>query len=107
MDFLDAKVTFPEPPSLAAPHDLSDSEGHCSSDPPAFTVAPGPAPAVHGGSGGGAKPAGDELVVRFYGRRHGGPCVLGTLAMRAGGLRGVGVELLRGGDGGAAAAGGR
>src|SRR4051794_15663739 len=69
MDFLDSKVTFPEPPSLAAPFDLSTSEQTCSTDPPEFKVAPGPAPVVHGRGGGGASAA-NRLVVRFYGRRH-------------------------------------
>ena len=37
-DFLDERVTFPEPPRLAAPSDLVASERTCSFAPPAYQV---------------------------------------------------------------------
>jgi phospholipase C len=44
LDFLESKVTFPEPPGLAAPSDLNSSESSCDSTPLNFTVQPGPRP---------------------------------------------------------------
>jgi phospholipase C len=96
MDFLATEVTFPEPPSVAAPHDLAESEQSCSTAQPEFAVRPGPAPAVHGG-GSSTGSAADRLVVRFYGRRHAVHGVLVTLNMRSGSLRGLTIELERGG----------
>jgi phospholipase C len=37
MDFLEPRVTFPEPPRLAAPSDLIESERTCSFDQPTFS----------------------------------------------------------------------
>ena len=91
MDFLDAsKVTFPEPPQLAAPSDIAASEQACSFDEPKFTVSPAP-PSVAGASVGAA-----HLVTRFYGRRHRDHGVVVTLQMRSGTLKGLVVELRRG-----------
>jgi phospholipase C len=93
MDFLDAsKVTFPEPPTLAAPSDLGQSEQNCPSEPETLTPVPKP-PA------GASKPsARGGLVARFYGRRreaHAGVVV--TLNTRSGSLTGLLVELERDG----------
>jgi phospholipase C len=87
MDFLDAKVTFPEPPKLAAPSDVAASEQACTFEPPAFAVRPAAAT--------GASAA--QLVTRFYGRRHRDHGVVVTLQMRSGTLKGLVVELRRGG----------
>ena len=43
-DFLDTKVRFPEPPKLAAPSDLSQSEQSCDSSAIKFAVRPNPPP---------------------------------------------------------------
>src|SRR3954465_10326355 len=54
MDFLDAsKVTFPEPPSLAAPSDIAAREQPCSFDQPKFTVQPVPPPVAGASVGAG------------------------------------------------------
>jgi len=92
MDFLDAtQVTFPEPPTLAAPSDLAQSEQTCSTTEPTFTPVPKP-PA------GASKPsARGGLVARFYGRRHAAHGVVVTLNMRSGSLTGLLVELERAG----------
>jgi len=61
MDFLDAKVTFPEPPQLAAPSDVAASRAvvHLRG---ADVQRPAGAAA-----GGGASVGAAHLVVRFYG----------------------------------------
>jgi phospholipase C len=94
MDFLDAtRVTFPEPPVATAPSDLAASEQRCSTAPPAFTVQPGPPPALTNG-----RAAAAHLVLRFYGRRHvAGGGVLVVLQMRHGTIGGLRLELLRAG----------
>jgi phospholipase C len=89
MDFLDAGVTFPDPPALSAPSDLAGSETSCSFDQPAYKVQPGPPPSS-GGSG-------DALVVRFYGRRRREHGVVVALQTRSGTVKGLTVELDRGG----------
>src|SRR4051794_36394682 len=90
MAFLEPKVPFPEPPSLAAPSDIAASERSCTFDEPQFTVRPVPPP-VAGASVGAA-----HLVVRFYGRRHRAHGIVVTLQMRSGTLKGLVVELRRG-----------
>jgi phospholipase C len=89
-DFLDARApTFPDPPTLAAPHDLLDAEARCSLAEPHFAVHSSPRP-------GGATANGRNLVVRFYGRRHGVPGGAATLFTTQGTIDGVEIELLRG-----------
>lgn len=84
MDFLDAsRVTFPEPPTLAAPYDVGRAESSCSTDPTAFTVQPDPAPT----------PAEASLAVRFYGRRHAEHGVVVALSTVNGTLADLRVEL--------------
>jgi phospholipase C len=87
-DFLDSKPTFPEPPTLAAPSDLSAAEQSCTFDEPTFAVHPGSPP--------GTPAAGDHLVVRFYGRRHAAHGVVVRLNTRTGTLKGLTVDLLHG-----------
>ena len=90
-DFLDARApTFPEPPTLAAPHDLIDAEARCSLAQPSFAVHPTP-PGAGAGAGGGR-----HLVVRFYGRRRAAHGVVVTLYATQGYVSGIVVELLRG-----------
>jgi phospholipase C len=88
-DFLEAKPTFPEPPALAAPSDLGESERTCSLQEPRFTVFKGSPPVAAGGTG-------DALVVRWFGRRHRDHGVVVTLNTRTGTVKGLTVELLRG-----------
>jgi hypothetical protein len=44
LDFLDSRVTLPDPPALAAPSDLQSSESSCDSTALKFTVHPGRPP---------------------------------------------------------------
>jgi phospholipase C len=97
--FLDptGKVTFPQPPTLAAPHDLADSEQHCSTVAPTFAVRPGAGSAGGGGGSGlGAGDAARRLVTRWYGRRHALGGALLVLYTTRGSETGLTVELLRG-----------
>jgi phospholipase C len=91
-DFLDQRVRFPEPPALAAPSNLLASELSCSQTPLRFTVhpyPPRPSPTA-------SVVAAQQLVVRFYGRRHRLHGALVELYTRGGTLAGLTVELRRG-----------
>jgi phospholipase C len=94
-DFLDSRVRFPQPPTLAAPSDLAASERNCSNGAPTYQVHPFPPSAV------ATRPITAEqqrqhLVVRFYGRRHPLHGVLVQLYTTQGTLGGLTVELRRG-----------
>src|SRR4051794_4063426 len=88
LDF--ARVPFPAPPKLAAPSDIASAEQSCSVAEPTFTVHPGAPPAPAG-------QAPDQLAVAFYGRRHRAHGALVRLRTRSGTLKGLVVELVRGG----------
>ena len=96
--FLDpsGRVTFPQPPTLAAPHDLGDSEQHCSTVAPAFAVRPGASAGAGAPAGSGAPAARRRLVTRWYGRRHPLRGALLVLYTTRGTLAGLTVELRRG-----------
>jgi len=82
-DFLDSSVTFPDPPRLAAPSDLSNSEAGCDSTAPHFDVTPGSAPAAQ------------RLLVNFRvsrGRRE----VVAGLRTNRGALTNLTLRLFRG-----------
>jgi phospholipase C len=80
-DFLDSSVTLHDPPSLAAPSDLSGSESGCDSTPPHFNVTPGAAPAAQ------------RLLVSF-GPLHGRRRVVVGLRTNRGSLTNLTVRLL-------------
>ncbi len=90
-DFLDpSKVTFPQPPKVAAPSDTAASEQNCPTEDLKFTVHPGTAPTRASTTDAGG------LVVRFYGRRRSAHGALAAIYTRAGTLDGIVVELRKG-----------
>ena len=103
-DFLDTRrPSFPEPPDLAPAKDLRDSEARCSTAAPTQAVLGAPPRAAQGaGAPGGRadqRPGGARhLVVRFYGRRHRLHGLLVEIYTTRGALRGLEVQLRRGGQ---------
>jgi phospholipase C len=86
LDFLDSTVTFPEPPTLAAPSDLASSEASCDPSALSFQVHPNPA----------SGPASPKLLLTYaVGRR--AHEILLELRASGGTLSGLIVELMRGG----------
>jgi phospholipase C len=83
-DFLDTKVTFPEPPKLAAPSNLSNSEQSCDSSAMKFPVHPNP-----------PSPPPQRLLVTYAVRRH-ARSIRVELRTNRGTLSGLVVELIRG-----------
>jgi phospholipase C len=92
-DFLTAKPSLLEPPSLAGAHDLAQSEANCSRAEPVFKVHPGAPPQIPSAT---IVDAAQHLVVRFYGRRHPLRGVLIVLYTTRGKLDHLAIELLRG-----------
>jgi hypothetical protein len=82
------RLTFADPPKLAAPSDIGASEQSCSFAEPKFTIHPATPPAP--------PQAADQLVVAFFGRRHRVHGALVRLHTRHGTISGLTVELLRG-----------
>jgi hypothetical protein len=87
-DFLDTKVRFPVPPTLAAPSELAASEQSC--DPSALTFR------THQGSPAAGKRAPQRLFLT-YSVRHLARSLIVELRVSRGALSGLVVELLRGG----------
>ncbi len=88
-DFLDTKVTFPEPPKLAAPSDLTRSQQTCDSSAIDFPVYPNPSPKPR-------PPARQRLLVTYAVRRH-RRAIRVELRVSHGSLTNVVVELVHAG----------
>jgi phospholipase C len=90
-DFLDTKVRFPQPPTLAAPSNLAASEQGCDPSAPTFQVhqsAPASSPPTAHRS--------PQRVLVTYSVGHAARRLVVELRVNRGALNGLVVELLRG-----------
>jgi phospholipase C len=85
LDFLDSAVTFPEPPTLAAPSDLPSSETSCDPSALSFQVHTNPGP----------RPASPKLLLTYSVGRRAQEIVV-DLRVSGGTLSDLIVELVRG-----------
>ena len=83
-DFLAPSVTFPQPPTLAAPSDLASSETSCDPSAPRYQVHPSPA----------TRPRKPRLLLSYSLVRHAHGVVV-ELRAQGGALNGLVIELVR------------